>query len=833
MAPVADAAAVPPWLVLGLTSAWRRSATIPAAPRPDLAVRGGAGDVTVTELIEASPAISCTGPAAGWRAGSPGPRRLERRAASAAAARRASWPGRPADRGRDHRPRCGRGLLVGKSGSTCATPWTCCADGRRTTIARFLAQLGWHLLDRRDDGRHLVTDDFLRAYLLRPELRPVESPARPSAGCTRPCSKRPPADHAGGPAAAEGPGRARELRGLRALSRPAAAQRTLEDAYLRWPSAPRPASRPCSSSIWRTRSCAASSTAAATACACAPPSACSAPRASPSGTAPSSWPTPTRCRSTPDRRHGQPGPAPGRGAGAHPRGRARRPGEANAADYLARSDRFDTVLDVSFTRPGLDALCRVLEAWVRHFLAIEVSIQPLQSVRDQRWRWHVGLDAEATALLNALYAGQELGEDRQARLLSLFRLEFKDPSWSPGRARPAGLSGHGAERRARAAAEAAEPPGEPAAGGGGLKQDGRMGDERRRLEHEPAQVPEEGGRDRAARDRERDQGGPGVGRLKGNEKLPAEVRLTIPGRTRRGDRRRDRARVAADGAGRPAAPRCSRDPGSGRVRRVRPGHRRPRPVPVAGPVRQAGTAWPQACRDRPGEGGRPAHRRAGDDPPPEARRRMPLAAAAHGHVTGAGRGLGLGLAASYAADGWHVLGTARDPDRARALHGCAAAVVHALDVTDPDSVRTLSLALAGEPVDLLINSASLEGAAGAALGDLGYAAWAWAHQGRQPLRPLPRRRKPSLPTCAPVASSDRHRRPDRRASCSRSALPCTPRRAAPPAGSPGKGSRWSSCSRPPSSRSRPTCATCGASIDSLASADTGSCLASDGTPLPW
>ena len=42
-------------------------------------------------------------------------------------------------------------------------------------------------------------------------------------------------------------------------------------------------------------------------------------------------------------------------------------GQANAADYLGRSDRFDTVLDVSFTRPGLDALCRVLEAWVRHF----------------------------------------------------------------------------------------------------------------------------------------------------------------------------------------------------------------------------------------------------------------------------------------------------------------------------------------------------------------------------------------------------------------------------------------------------------------------------------
>ena len=62
-----------------------------------------------------------------------------------------------------------------------------------------------------------------------------------------------------------------------------------------------------------------------------------------------------------------------------------------------------------------------------HFLGIAVGIQPLQTVRDERWRWHVGLDAEATALLDALYAGEDLDEERQARLLSLFRLEFRDP----------------------------------------------------------------------------------------------------------------------------------------------------------------------------------------------------------------------------------------------------------------------------------------------------------------------------------------------------------------------------------------------------------------------
>jgi Family of unknown function (DUF6352) len=102
--------------------------------------------------------------------------------------------------------------------------------------------------------------------------------------------------------------------------------------------------------------------------------------------------------------------------------------DANAAIYWARSDRFDTVLDLSFARPGLDALCRVLETWVRHFTGAAVSIQPVQRIDDQRWVWHVGLDSEASALLNALYDGEEIDEARRARLLALFRLEFRDPS---------------------------------------------------------------------------------------------------------------------------------------------------------------------------------------------------------------------------------------------------------------------------------------------------------------------------------------------------------------------------------------------------------------------
>ena len=98
----------------------------------------------------------------------------------------------------------------------------------------------------------------------------------------------------------------------------------------------------------------------------------------------------------------------------------------NAGQYWDRSDGFDMVLDLTFGREGLDALCRVLEQWVQHFFDLKVSVQPAQSVKDEHWVWHIGLDATASAILNDLYNGKEVEEESLARLISLFRLEFAD-----------------------------------------------------------------------------------------------------------------------------------------------------------------------------------------------------------------------------------------------------------------------------------------------------------------------------------------------------------------------------------------------------------------------
>lgn len=99
----------------------------------------------------------------------------------------------------------------------------------------------------------------------------------------------------------------------------------------------------------------------------------------------------------------------------------------NAAVYWERDERHDLAISLNRGRPALDALCRVLEKWIAHFLGVAVSIRPQREIDDKRWVWHVGLDAEASALLNDLYNRAEVDDERMRRLLCLFELTFANP----------------------------------------------------------------------------------------------------------------------------------------------------------------------------------------------------------------------------------------------------------------------------------------------------------------------------------------------------------------------------------------------------------------------
>jgi hypothetical protein len=101
--------------------------------------------------------------------------------------------------------------------------------------------------------------------------------------------------------------------------------------------------------------------------------------------------------------------------------------EKSAASYFERDERHDTVLQLNTGRAGCAALCRVLERWTAHFHGLRTVVTPVREIPDDDWLWHVGLDAEATALLNDVYRGAEVDEERMKRVVGLFRMEFLDP----------------------------------------------------------------------------------------------------------------------------------------------------------------------------------------------------------------------------------------------------------------------------------------------------------------------------------------------------------------------------------------------------------------------
>ena len=100
--------------------------------------------------------------------------------------------------------------------------------------------------------------------------------------------------------------------------------------------------------------------------------------------------------------------------------------DKNAEIYWQRSDNYDTVLDLRIWGQANTALCRVMEKWLNHFYQVPVQIQPVEEVKDDKWVWHIGLDQESSSILNDLYNGNEVTGERNQRLVSLFRMEIRD-----------------------------------------------------------------------------------------------------------------------------------------------------------------------------------------------------------------------------------------------------------------------------------------------------------------------------------------------------------------------------------------------------------------------
>ena len=102
--------------------------------------------------------------------------------------------------------------------------------------------------------------------------------------------------------------------------------------------------------------------------------------------------------------------------------------DTTANSYWERSDRFDFALDLTAGQHGLVALSEVLTRWLSHLLAIDVTIEPLIELRNAPLSWYVGLDADATRIGDAVWDAGELDDSMRAQLVSLFRLTFRNPA---------------------------------------------------------------------------------------------------------------------------------------------------------------------------------------------------------------------------------------------------------------------------------------------------------------------------------------------------------------------------------------------------------------------
>ncbi len=99
-----------------------------------------------------------------------------------------------------------------------------------------------------------------------------------------------------------------------------------------------------------------------------------------------------------------------------------------ALSYFERSDAYDLVMDFRQGQPARLAFAKVIARWVEHLLGLRVRVEPLDKVEQAEWAWFAGLDQEGTRIGNALWKGDEPPENGRDRIVALFTLTFDDPA---------------------------------------------------------------------------------------------------------------------------------------------------------------------------------------------------------------------------------------------------------------------------------------------------------------------------------------------------------------------------------------------------------------------
>lgn len=123
-------------------------------------------------------------------------------------------------------------------------------------------------------------------------------------------------------------------------------------------------------------------------------------------------------------------------------------GGGNEWTYWSRSDAHSTVLNFGGDPEARRGMAAAIQAFLRHMLGLGAVVTAVSAAQDVDLRWYVGLDPTGTAIGDALWHGRPL----PATLVGLFRLDFapEDPVQEGLRGQPVWLIlGLGADQTIR------------------------------------------------------------------------------------------------------------------------------------------------------------------------------------------------------------------------------------------------------------------------------------------------------------------------------------------------------------------------------------------------
>ena len=102
-------------------------------------------------------------------------------------------------------------------------------------------------------------------------------------------------------------------------------------------------------------------------------------------------------------------------------------GAENASHYFEHSDAHHAAIDFRHGQRARQALGEVISRWVGHLLGLEVNVEPIDKLEAADWVWFAGIDQEGTAIGNALWNGNEPPQQGRERIVALYCLKFADP----------------------------------------------------------------------------------------------------------------------------------------------------------------------------------------------------------------------------------------------------------------------------------------------------------------------------------------------------------------------------------------------------------------------